>query len=38
VALVTIGQNYVSEAERVSVSYRTNSFLDSSTPSSFGSQ
>ena len=43
VALVTIGQNYVIEAERVSVSYRTNSFLDSSTPnsstpSSFGSQ
>ena len=29
VALVTIGQNYVIEAERVSVSYRTNSFLDS---------
>ena len=34
VALVTIGQNYVSEAEQVAVSYRTNSSLNSSTTNS----
>ncbi|MDB9970213.1 efflux RND transporter periplasmic adaptor subunit [Porticoccaceae bacterium] len=34
VALVTIGQNYVSEAEQVAVSYRTSPSLNSSSPNS----